>query len=113
MNCPFYLAFADKDIARARALTDAAATDVDANGGSFVTIGDAYRQIGDLRKAMPWYERAYEARDTLLFLVPTEAWQTPEPLVSYPPWKTLWSRQPVRDWEAAQARAGKQLSVTH
>ena len=113
MNCPFYLAVEQKDFALARKLTDAAAIDAEKNGGSFVTIGDAYRQIGDLKSAMPWYERAYEARDTLLLLVPYEGWQTPEPLVSYPAWKALWARAPIREWEAARIEAGKILGVAH
>jgi TolB-like protein len=111
LDCPFALAIAEHDLGKARRLADAAAADALANGASFVTVGDAYRQIGDLKSAMPWYERAYVAKDTLLLLVPTEGWQTPEPLVSYPPWKELWSRKPIRAWAAARADAGKILGV--
>ncbi len=111
MNCPFYMAIAEGNTARARALTDAAAMDAEQNDGSSVTIGDAYRQIGDLAKAMKWYERAYAARDTLLLLVPYEKWQTSEPLVSYPAWKALWARQPVQEWRLACIRAGSILGA--
>ena len=111
MNCAFYTAIAEGNSTLARKLTDAAAADAAKNGGEYVTIGDAYRQLGDLKSAMPWYERAYEGRDSLLLLVPYEGWQTPEPLVSYPPWKALWAREPVRDWLAARNEAGRLLAV--
>ncbi len=113
MNCLFYLAIAERNIARARELTDAAAADAEKNGGSFITIGDAYRQIGDVPKAMKWFERAYEVRDPLLLIVPDEKWQTPEPLVSFAPWKALWARQPIREWQAARVDAAKILGVAN
>jgi TolB-like protein len=111
MNCAFNIAIADRNPTLARKLTDDAAADALKNGGEFVNIGDAYRQLGDLKSAMPWYERAYEMRDSLLLLVPYEGWLTPEPLISYPPWKDLWARQPVRDWLAARVEAGRVLGV--
>jgi TolB-like protein/cytochrome c-type biogenesis protein CcmH/NrfG len=111
MNCAFYTAVAEGKLALARKLTDRAAADAARNRGSYVTIGDAYRQLGDLKRAMPWFERAFAARDSLLLLVPYEGWQTPEPLESYPPWQELWSRQPVRDWLAARSEAGRILGL--
>ncbi len=111
MNCAFYTAIAERNSTLARKITDDAAADATKNGGGYVTIGDAYRQLGDVKSAMPWYERAFEARDSLLLLVPYEGWQTPEPLVSYHPWKALWARQPVKEWEAARVQAGRILGV--
>jgi TolB-like protein/Flp pilus assembly protein TadD len=113
LTCAFYTAIAegDRNRNRARAIADAAAADAEKNGGSYTTIGDAYRQLGDLESAMPWYERAFAARDSALLLVPDEGWQTPEPLVSYPPWKALWARRPIQDWLTARLAAGRLLEA--
>jgi tetratricopeptide (TPR) repeat protein len=110
MNCLFYTAIARRDFALARKLTDAAAADAAVNGGGFQTIGDAYRQLGDLKAAMPWFERDYTERDTLLILTPFEKWQT-SALLSYPPWKALWARPPIRAWERARLDVAKILGV--
>ena len=67
--------------------------------------------LGDLKNAMPWYERAYEARDTLLLFAPYEKFQTRD-LLEYPPWKALWARPPIRAWEAARVEAGKILGAS-
>jgi TolB-like protein/tetratricopeptide (TPR) repeat protein len=111
LSCPFAIAFARHDTARARAMIAAAIADYQKRGGSSENaIAEAYRTLGDLKNAMPWYERAYEARDTLLLFVPYEKFQT-RALLDYPPWKELWSRPPIRAWEAARVEAGKILGV--
>ena len=111
LSCPFAIAFAQKDAPRNRAMIAAAIADYEKNGGSSENdIAESYRMLGDLKNAMPWYERAYEARDTLLLFAPYEKYQTRD-LVDYPRWKALWSRPPVRAWEAARVEAGKTLGV--
>ncbi|HEX3429394.1 MAG TPA: hypothetical protein VHT03_00795 [Rhizomicrobium sp.] len=110
LSCPFNLAVARKDTARARAQLAAAIADYQSNGGSEYVIADSYRLLGDLDAAMPWYERAYQGRDTLLFYTPFEKYQTRD-LVDFPPWKALWSRPPIRAWEAARVDAGRILGV--
>jgi hypothetical protein len=111
MFCPFMLALTEGQREVARQLVDAAAADAEKSGGRFLDIAENYRMFGDLKAAMPWYEHAYEARDSLLFIAPFEKYQTPN-LMHYPPWKALWARQPVRDWEKARIHAGKILGVT-
>jgi len=111
LSCPFAIALANKDATRARAMIAAAIAGYEKNGGSSEnTIAEAYRFLGDLKNAMPWYERAYEARDTLVLFVPYEKFQTRD-LLDYPPWKALWARPPIRAWEAARVEAGKLLGV--
>jgi TolB-like protein len=111
LSCPFAIAFARHDTARARAMIAAAIVDYQKNGGSSENaIAEAYRTLGDLKNAMPWYERAYEARDTLLLFVPYEKFQSHD-LLDYPPWKELWARPPIRAWEAARVEAGRLLGV--
>jgi TolB-like protein len=108
LSCPFYLAIAQKDTSRAQAMLSAAIADYEKNGGSEYAIADGYRQLGDLKDAMPWYERTYQARDTLLFYTPFEKYQTRD-LLDYPPWKALWSRPPIRAWEAARIETARIL----
>ena len=110
MSCPFMLAFKEGNIAAARAMLIAAGKDADENGGSYVNLGDNYRMLGDLKTAMRWYERAYDARDPLVMFAPYEKYQTKD-LVDYPPWKALWARPPIRAWEVARLEAGKILGV--
>ncbi|HEY2446640.1 MAG TPA: hypothetical protein VGI20_12975 [Rhizomicrobium sp.] len=110
LNCPFYIAIAEHNLRLARKIADAAAVDALANGGTFTTIGDCYRQLGDLNDAMKWYERAYDVRDVLLLGVPYEKWQTPA-LLGDPRWKALWARRPIRQWEAARLEAAKILGI--
>ncbi|MBV9693854.1 MAG: hypothetical protein JO261_09140, partial [Alphaproteobacteria bacterium] len=83
-----------------------------ANGGSFITVAESYRTLGDLKAAMPWYERAYDTRDPLIMFQPYEKYQHTD-LFRYPPWKALWSRPPIRAWESARAEVGKLLGVSH
>jgi TolB-like protein len=110
LSCPFAIAIARADNARARAMLAPAIADYETNGGSEITIAESWRTLGDLKNAMPWYERAYQARDTLIFFVPFEKYQS-HALADYPPWKELWARPPVRAWEAARVEAGKILGV--
>jgi TolB-like protein/predicted Zn-dependent protease len=108
LSCPFAIAVARHDNARARAMLPPAIADYGKNGGSETTIAESYRTLGDLKSAMPWYERAYQARDTLLMFVPFEKYQS-HALADYPPWKALWTRPPIRAWAAARVEAGKIL----
>jgi TolB-like protein len=110
LSCPFALAIARHDTTRARAMVAPAIADYQKNGGSEITIAESYRTLGDLKSAMPWYERAYQARDVLVMFVPFEKYQT-RALADYPPWKALWARPPIRAWEAARAEAGKILGA--
>jgi len=110
MNCPVTLALAEGHASEARAMVDAAAADTDKNGGAFSSVADAYRLLGDLERTVHFYERAYDARDPLVMFAPYEKYQTPA-LLSYPPWKALWARQPIREWEAARIEAGRILGV--
>jgi predicted Zn-dependent protease len=110
LSCPFAIAIARHDTARARAMLAPAIADYEKNGGSEITLAESYRTLGDLKAAMPWYERAYQARDTLVMFVPFEKYQS-HALADYPPWKELWSRPPIRAWEAARVEAGKILGV--
>ena len=112
LSCPFAIAFAQKDAPRMRAMIADAIADYEKNGGSSEsTIAESYRMMGDLKNAMPWYERAYQARDTLVLFTPYEKFQTRD-LLSYPPWQALWSRPPIRAWQAARTEAGKILGVS-
>src|SRR5205807_2740870 len=86
MSCPFALAVAQKDSAGARAMLAKAVADYRKNGGLEILIADNYRMLGDLKSAMPWYERAYQARDPLITFAPYEKYQTHD-LAGYPPWK--------------------------
>jgi len=110
LSCPFAIAVARHDTARARAMLAPAIVDYGKNGGSETTIAESYRTLGDLKGAVPWYGRAYEARDTLLMFVPFEKYQS-HALAEYPPWKALWARPPIRAWAAARVEAGKILGV--
>lgn len=108
LSCPFAIALARHDNARARAMIAPAVADYQKNGGSETTIAESYRSLGDLKSAMPWYERAYQARDTLIMFVPFEKYQS-HAIADYPPWKALWARPPIRAWEAARVEAGRIL----
>jgi len=88
-----------------------AVVDYQKHGGSEMTIAESYRTLGDLKSAMPWYERSYQARDTLLMFAPHEKYQSLA-LADYPPWKALWARPPIRAWDAARAEAGKILNAS-
>jgi adenylate cyclase len=110
MSCPFMLAFKERDFSAARQMLETAAADAEKNGGSYVNIADNYRILGDLKSAMRWYERAYDARDPLVMFAPYEKYQTAD-LLSYPPWRALWARPPIQAWEAARVEAGKILGV--
>jgi len=110
LSCPFAIAVARHDTTRARAMVAPAIADYQKNGGSEITIAESYRTLGDLKSAMPWYERAYQARDVLVMFVPFEKYQT-RALADYLPWKALWARPPIRAWEAARVEAGKILEA--
>ena len=111
MSCPFMLAFKEQNFSASRKMLEAAAADADKNGGSYINIADNYRMLGNVRSAMRWYERAYNARDPLVMFAPYEKYQTAN-LLAYPPWKGLWARPPIRAWEAARVEAGKILGVS-
>lgn len=108
LSCPFAIAVARHDTARALSMIPPAVADYEKSGGSEITIAESYRTLGDMKSAMPWYERSYQARDTLLMFVPFAKYQTLD-LFNYPPWKALWSRPPIRAWDAARTEAGKIL----
>jgi TolB-like protein len=110
--CPLMIAFAARDDAGARKLVAAAVADAVKNPEdyNYMSLGDAYRKLGDLSGAMKWYERAYEARDYLVMGVPYQKWQTPA-LLSDPRWKALWAKPPIRSWEAARTRAAVLLGA--
>lgn len=105
MNCPFYLAVAQRNVTRARQILKAAGDDMLTNGGFYTNVGEGYRQLGDLANAMIWFERAYTARDSLLFLEPYWKWLSPA-LLRDSRWKALWARKPIQDWEAARISFG-------
>ena len=108
-GCPLDIALAEDRKADARKIADEAAGAYSAGGGA-TAIGSAYRRLGDLDHAMLWYERAYSARERELLLVPQDRRQSPA-LLADPRWKTLWARQPIRDWEAARHEVAAILNV--
>lgn len=105
-GCPLDLALAEGRKADARKIVDEVAKAYNPGGGA-TEIGSAYRKLGDLDQAMLWYERAYSARERELLLVPEER-QTAALLADLR-WKSLWARQPIRDWEEARREVSGSL----
>jgi len=99
-GCPLELALAEGRKTDARKFADTAAAAYSA-GSEATEIGTAYRKLGEIDRAMLWYERAYTARERDLLLVPQDKLQTPG-LLADSRWKALWARQPIRDWEEAR-----------
>src|SRR5438874_3531349 len=111
LGCSFDLAIAEGNLAGARVMVDKAGASVAKNGGSNTDIGDSYLKVGDFANAMTWYERAYGARERSLLGVPRLAPPASRAFFERAEWKALWSRPPIREWEAARADAGKVLGV--
>ncbi|MBV9570607.1 MAG: hypothetical protein JO056_05125 [Alphaproteobacteria bacterium] len=108
-GCPMDIALAEGRKADARKIVDEVARAYSPGGGA-TAIGSAYRRLGDLDRAMLWYERAYSARERELLQVPQDRRQSPA-LLANPRWKALWKRQPIRDWEEARHEVRAILNV--
>lgn len=111
LGCSFDLMVAEGKIAEARTLVARAAANVEKNGGSNTDIGDSFLKAGDPANAMKWYERAYAARERALLGVPILALPAQRTFFERPEWKALWSKQPIRAWEAARKDAARILGV--
>lgn len=69
-----------------------------------------YSVADDLDGAMQWFGKAYEDRDTLLWVTASDS-KLPAKLKADPRWKAFMQRPLVKDWQAAHDRAAAELAA--
>jgi len=108
--CAYYVAVAEKDKKTVRALADGVAAGFPKNGAGANDIAIAYARVGDVEKAIGWFETAFQQREPQVFATP---YSNPElgPLYADPRWKAYRDKPEFRDWEKARADIAKRFQI--
>jgi len=108
--CAYYVAVAEKDKKTVRALADAVAAGFPKNGAGANDIAIAYARVGDVEKAIGWFETAFQQREPQVFATP---YSNPEfgALYADPRWKAYRDKPEFRDWGRARADIAKRFQI--
>ena len=108
--CAYYVAVAEKDEKTVRALADAVAAGFPKNGAGAEDIAIAYARVGDIDKAIAWFETAFQTREPQIFAAP---YSNPEltALYSDPRWKAYRDKPEFKDWEKARLEIAKRFQI--
>jgi tetratricopeptide (TPR) repeat protein len=110
LACVYYVAVAEKDLKTIRALADTIAAGFPKNGIGAEDIAIAYARVGDVAKAIGWFETAFQLREPQIFAVP---YTNPEfaSLYADPRWKAYRDKPEFQDWEKARADIAKRFQI--
>jgi serine/threonine-protein kinase len=110
LACVYYIAVAEKDLKTVKALADGVAAGFPKNGVGAHDIAVAYARVGDIAKAMSWFETAFQLREPQIFAVPYSDPEFTE-LYTDPRWKAYRDKPEVRDWEKARLEIAKRFQI--
>jgi adenylate cyclase len=108
--CQFAIAATEHRTRDALRIVDNLANEFPQSGISAFELGEKYAIAGDFKKANFWFDRSYEAREFVLFLLPGDK-LVPAAFRDTPEYRALLARPLFQDWQRARDAVASDLAA--
>ncbi|MBV9062704.1 MAG: hypothetical protein JOY77_07220 [Alphaproteobacteria bacterium] len=108
--CRFAIAANEDRRHEAHAIVDSFANGYPQSGISAWELGEKYSILGDFRNAGVWFNRSYDRREFLIFLLPADK-LVPSGFRESPEYRALLKRPLFREWQAAHDSLARDLAA--
>jgi hypothetical protein len=108
--CRFAIAVSEHRTRDALSIVDNLATGFPQSGISAFELGEKYAIAGDFKEAGLWFDRSYQSKEFLLFLLPGDK-IVPSAFRDSPQYAALLERPLFRDWKRAHDEVASALAV--